>query len=1296
MANQEELAGKWIVRNARESSNLAELLICQRAARLSVSQAEGLALLGQRAAVLLPPEDLPHETPPSAPPCLVYHRVRKTDDKIDYALPFELQASDGQEAIYHCLLAHDIAASLNCAALCTIDEKLAGTLQSTQLPSHEMIEAITPISHTQTPPPADKKIIAEVQRSFSGFQRRFGINIDIIQSFHWQAEGICLVSAGSDVEFALRMSELIQQSGQSCAVLKIALIAPFPHHDVATMLARQKHVLVIGDSSTPEHSDIWNGVRQALYDLDKKPALAYVFNRDEDIYKNIAQILALPPTLLLSQHARNTIPNNATLNIGAAPSGALARGLLLDVANYLCKIHKLRAFDLHSPQKLISIIQMAPSPEPQKDTQLDFLFLSHPGLIDIPDILTNLKDNAAVLIQGRSLSEQSFWPLFSTQQQDFIRSHNIRLFALPNDIVGEYQNIEMLGSFSVHGAILRCMQNPQNTDFLQKLTQSQILFPNELQQLQNGWNNTNDVDRSVVTKIETDPYFMPQRNLPRALPGPGKKQESLDWKQAIRQFYLTGQSSYSKNHPLPALSIRPAALNPLLQQIQAQPQYPLLLSIIKGKIHTQSLHEVLMQHLHDETLCHSLVDCAQQDLAKQAKPQDAAQYLQNLLQNDIANTEQPINQIIGKLPQDTVLIGLNENTLLNFYITAVKAARRERMTDVIAEVKSLLIQLQEALRIDDDYGPSGRSSSALLGAFGDAGIAFLNTEELAGKLSSQARGHKMHEPQRVARMRQCLKILEQFLSQIDESLDLILVHSGLIPDAQSYPQVRIIKHLDTIELATGIFDAIAENHVEAFKAMRVARLDIEANYDADLHANILNHFSWQDLSHTELRLLPVVCICETSSSLYSMLTQLSQLIRSGRPIDVLAMDSTSELMLNTDPLQRSHPYNPGFSYLATAYREAFVAQSSLARPKQLLQTFYKMNELSRPAVAVVSTPTWSWRLPPLVQLEAAHYGRVAPLFQYDPSIGQTRIERFSIDDNPQPEAVWPRVTISTTNETAHTCSMEVAFTFAHALALEPGYLQYFRVLPNEAWNDELIEVWDFLQNPRFDSPQIPFIWGVIDGLLRKCVMTREVANTCIDRMQRWTTLQELSFSNKTQLQRSAAALAEKTKQNQEQELALLNTQHQTQLREIKSRAIDDTLASIADFISQLRHQNIEPQTEGELNKAEELLETVSPQAIETPQPSPLVEHETKTPRTQAHIDAVRCLSCGACLAINDALFAFNEEMKAEIIDRTAGSFAQILQAAELCPAECIAPGLPLDSESASAHEIERAQVYNNK
>jgi hypothetical protein len=63
--------------------------------------------------------------------------------------------------------------------------------------------------------------------------------------------------------------------------------------------------------------------------------------------------------------------------------------------------------------------------------------------------------------------------------------------------------------------------------------------------------------------------------------------------------------------------------------------------------------------------------------------------------------------------------------------------------------------------------------------------------------------------------------------------------------------------------------------------------------------------------------------------------------------------------------------------------------------------------------------------------------------------------------------------------------------------------------------------------------------------------------------------------------------------------------------------------------------------------------------------------------------------------LNAQLFHYNAEKQAYIADAAAGTFAELVKAAELCPAKCIHPGKPRDGDSTATPElIERAAKFN--
>ena len=59
------------------------------------------------------------------------------------------------------------------------------------------------------------------------------------------------------------------------------------------------------------------------------------------------------------------------------------------------------------------------------------------------------------------------------------------------------------------------------------------------------------------------------------------------------------------------------------------------------------------------------------------------------------------------------------------------------------------------------------------------------------------------------------------------------------------------------------------------------------------------------------------------------------------------------------------------------------------------------------------------------------------------------------------------------------------------------------------------------------------------------------------------------------------------------------------------------------------------------------------------------------------------------------MFVYNDNRQAIIADTKAGTFAEMVEAAEMCPARCIHPGKPLDSSEPDLEDlIARAEPFN--
>ena len=74
-------------------------------------------------------------------------------------------------------------------------------------------------------------------------------------------------------------------------------------------------------------------------------------------------------------------------------------------------------------------------------------------------------------------------------------------------------------------------------------------------------------------------------------------------------------------------------------------------------------------------------------------------------------------------------------------------------------------------------------------------------------------------------------------------------------------------------------------------------------------------------------------------------------------------------------------------------------------------------------------------------------------------------------------------------------------------------------------------------------------------------------------------------------------------------------------------------------------------------------------------------------RDEAWIDTPRCPSCNECQLINDRMFGYDERKQAFIKDLTAGTYRQLVEAAESCQVAIIHPGKPRDPNEPGLEEL---------
>jgi ferredoxin len=103
-------------------------------------------------------------------------------------------------------------------------------------------------------------------------------------------------------------------------------------------------------------------------------------------------------------------------------------------------------------------------------------------------------------------------------------------------------------------------------------------------------------------------------------------------------------------------------------------------------------------------------------------------------------------------------------------------------------------------------------------------------------------------------------------------------------------------------------------------------------------------------------------------------------------------------------------------------------------------------------------------------------------------------------------------------------------------------------------------------------------------------------------------------------------------------------------------------------------------------------EPVVDEAEAEPEPDP---EEEELSFDEPWLDTAACTTCDDCISINKMMFAYNADKQAILKDPRAGTYAELVEAAETCPAKCIHPGKPLDPNEPGLDELmARAAPFN--
>jgi len=479
------------------------------------------------------------------------------------------------------------------------------------------------------------------------------------------------------------------------------------------------------------------------------------------------------------------------------------------------------------------------------------------------------------------------------------------------------------------------------------------------------------------------------------------------------------------------------------------------------------------------------------------------------------------------------------------------------------------------------------------------------------------------------------------------------------------------------------------------RAARVARLEIAGTYQPEIHDSALADLSWEAFTADELALAPVVAVQIDGARLrQGAQSSLSSLLLSSRPIHVVVLDEVAA----RDEASDLSRYHVDVAYLAMAHREALVAQSSLARPARLVEDALGMAKARRPAVLLAGRPTGGPAALRPLRSEASLHGRAWPELRYDPEAGESWADRFDLGDNPQPEQAWPMRGLAFV-EDGEEKELEIAFSWADAVALEPAYQRHFLVVPSAAWSDDQVPLSEYVAQfePEGGGRSLPYVWVVDEQrVLQRAIVTRELAMACVDRLRAWHVLQELGGFDNSFVARAVEEAHKAAQEEAAERLREAETAHAEEVERVRTETARESMERLASVLMDVESLSLAaPSSAPAAAAPAPAAATAEAAPAEAAPAEPAEEEEEALSFDDPYIDTALCTTCNECTNLNSRMFVYNANKQAELADANAGTFAELVRAAEACPGKCIHPGKPRSGdETATPEMVERAAKFN--
>ena len=800
--------------------------------------------------------------------------------------------------------------------------------------------------------------------------------------------------------------------------------------------------------------------------------------------------------------------------------------------------------------------------------------------------------------------------------------------------------------------------------------------------------------------------------------------------QTLRRFHTAHASGGAKGRPL-GEDLLPALLSPFRDASKIRYAYPLFL-YPPGDTPREKLCAPLADWL-GETLeavapgpdgARILRDnlarievFIRKALTPGSPPQNAAKLMGlaakalptelRLREADAATLRADLDRLVATVPQGGQLIGFGDDAALQVLVHTARHAVPHRRDAFRLRIEQLRAQLQGLLDVERAKAPDARGATALRSTLGDAASDMMNAAALSRVLGTHRGAHTMPAARR--------KRIESLTARLDAYIKarpmplLTVVSDGDLPRAAATEGLRFVKQPDPCRAATALFDEHAAQVAEIVRVVRASVLEVAGTYDAKHHDGVFEDLDWEGFTRDELLLVPPVVALQGADKLLGQVGSLVGALASGRPVKMLVLQHPAAQGKSgggnaRDLAQPGVGYRVELGYLGMALREAVVHQTSAADPDHLRQGLWRGLDSTRASLHVVATGRALSGKPSAIgdwlYVGAAVEGRAHPYYLYDPQAGTGWARRFDLTQNPDLDATWPVRGLAYRKPDGAESTLALPFTFADFALLEPSYRRHFAPIPAGFPEHELIPIDAYAQMADVEiGRQLPYVTAVDrKGQILRLAVSRGLAFACRDRVFFWKSLQEMAGYDSEYIRQAEARAQADAQGKIDTARADLDAQRIAEVKQARSEAAGQAMERLAALLldtdlSAMPARGGAPAASTATQAAAE--PAASSDATPAPEPEPEPADDDGMAFDEPWVDTPLCTSCNDCINLNPRLFVYDGNKQAAIGDPQAGTFAQLVTAAEKCPSRAIHPGKPLNADEADLEAlIKRAKRFN--